>query len=217
VRGSGYFRDDVHFELPLRDDGTDGDEVAGDHVFSGVAEVGADVAALEYNYWLGDTAEFTPLPPLKSTSGTRLVRLGGETVTPVVRFAERPRMAERTHPNADGQAVIAERLAAMVEAQASFQSWLGACNGTPSAPISAAMGRKVFVVGVGMTKFEKPGSREAGTIPTWRRKRARRRSKTPASRTPRWSRRRVGYCYGDSTCGQRAVYQLGMTGIPSTT
>jgi sterol carrier protein 2 len=24
----------------------------------------------------------------------------------------------------------------------------------------------------------------------------------------------VGYCFGDSTCGQRAVYQLGMTQIP---
>ena len=24
----------------------------------------------------------------------------------------------------------------------------------------------------------------------------------------------VGYVYGDSTCGQRAVYQLGLTGIP---
>ena len=24
----------------------------------------------------------------------------------------------------------------------------------------------------------------------------------------------VGYCYGDSTCGQRAVYGLGLTGIP---
>src|ERR1043165_8747248 len=24
----------------------------------------------------------------------------------------------------------------------------------------------------------------------------------------------VGYVFGDSTCGQRAVYQLGMTGIP---
>lgn len=24
----------------------------------------------------------------------------------------------------------------------------------------------------------------------------------------------VGYCYGDSTCGQRVLYQLGMTGIP---
>ena len=24
----------------------------------------------------------------------------------------------------------------------------------------------------------------------------------------------VGYVYGDSTCGQRALYELGMTGIP---
>ncbi len=24
----------------------------------------------------------------------------------------------------------------------------------------------------------------------------------------------VGYCYGDSTCGERAVYTLGLTGIP---
>ena len=24
----------------------------------------------------------------------------------------------------------------------------------------------------------------------------------------------VGYVYGDTTCGQRAIYQLGMTGIP---
>ena len=24
----------------------------------------------------------------------------------------------------------------------------------------------------------------------------------------------VGYVYGDTTCGQRALYQLGMTGIP---
>lgn len=24
----------------------------------------------------------------------------------------------------------------------------------------------------------------------------------------------VGYCYGDSTCGQRVLYQLGLTQIP---
>lgn len=24
----------------------------------------------------------------------------------------------------------------------------------------------------------------------------------------------AGYCYGDSTCGQRAIYEVGMTGIP---
>ena len=27
----------------------------------------------------------------------------------------------------------------------------------------------------------------------------------------------AGYVYGDSTCGQRAVYQLGLTGIPCST
>lgn len=125
VRGGGYLRDDVRFELPLRDDGAGGDERAGDRIFSGVLEVGADVGALEYVFWLGDTAEFTPLPPLRSTSGTRLVRLGsGETVAPVVVFAERRRMAERTHPNAAGQAEIAERFAEVVEAQPSFRAWL---------------------------------------------------------------------------------------------
>jgi lysophospholipase L1-like esterase len=127
VRGNGYFpfRDDVHFELPLGDDGTGGDEVPGDRVFSGVLDVGADVWSLEYTFWLGETAEFTPLPPLRSTSGTRLVRLAGEAVTPVARFGERRRMAERTHPNADGQALIAERLTEVVEARPSFRSWAG--------------------------------------------------------------------------------------------
>ena len=124
VRGTGYFRDDVHFVLPLVDDGTAGDEVAGDRVFSGTLDVGPDVGALEYTFWAADTAEFTPLPPLRSTSGTRLVRLGGEAVAPVVVFAERTRMAERTHPNARGQALIAERLAVVIEAQPSFRAWL---------------------------------------------------------------------------------------------
>jgi hypothetical protein len=109
VRGSGYFRDDVHFELPLRDDGTNGDEVAGDRVFSGTVEIGADVGALEYTYWLGDAAEFTPLPPLKSTSGTRLVRLGGETVTASQR--RRAGRDRRTHGRARGSAAVLSDLA----------------------------------------------------------------------------------------------------------
>jgi hypothetical protein len=124
VRGTGYFRDDVRFELPLHDDGTAGDEVAGDRVFSGTLDVGPDVGALEYAFWVGDTVEFTPLPPLRSTSGTRLVRLGRDTLTAVTGFAERTRMAERTHPNARGQALIAERFAEVIEAQPSFRAWL---------------------------------------------------------------------------------------------
>ncbi len=75
------------------------------------------------------------------------------------------------------------------------------------------MGKKVYVVGVGMTKFEKPGSRdwdypdmalEAGT-------KALEDAGIPYDEVEQAF---VGYCYGDSTCGQRAVYQLGLTGIP---
>jgi acetyl-CoA acyltransferase len=75
------------------------------------------------------------------------------------------------------------------------------------------MGRKVFVVGVGMTKFEKPGGRdwdypdmvkEAGT-------KALTDAGVPYSAIEQCA---VGYCYGDSTAGERAVYELGITGIP---
>ena len=64
-----------------------------------------------------------------------------------------------------------------------------------------------------MTKFEKPGA-GTGTTPTWRAKPAPRLSRTPASRTTTSSRRASATCYGESTCGQRAVYELGLTGIP---
>ncbi|HUI27241.1 MAG TPA: lipid-transfer protein, partial [Candidatus Kryptonia bacterium] len=75
------------------------------------------------------------------------------------------------------------------------------------------MSRKVFVIGVGMTKFEKPGSKnwdypdmakEAG-------EKALADAGIPYSEIEQVA---VGYCYGDSTCGQRAVYQLGLTGVP---
>lgn len=75
------------------------------------------------------------------------------------------------------------------------------------------MGRKTFVVGVGMTKFEKPGSRqwdypdmvrEAGT-----------KALTDAGIPFHKVEQAVtGYCYGDSTSGQRGIYELGCTGIP---
>ncbi|MEW6775953.1 MAG: lipid-transfer protein [Bdellovibrionota bacterium] len=75
------------------------------------------------------------------------------------------------------------------------------------------MGRKVYVVGVGMTKFEKPGSsskdypqfaKEAGT-------KALEDARIPYEEVKQVA---VGYCYGDSTCGERAVYELGLTGVP---
>ncbi|XP_004364627.1 sterol carrier protein 2 [Capsaspora owczarzaki ATCC 30864] len=76
------------------------------------------------------------------------------------------------------------------------------------------MGRKVYVVGVGMTKFEKPGRREDFDYPQMATEavtKALNDSGLPYSAVQQAV---VGYVYGDSTCGQRAIYEVGLTGIP---
>ncbi len=75
------------------------------------------------------------------------------------------------------------------------------------------MTRKVYVVGVGMTKFEKPGARD------WDYPDMVRESATQALEDAGISYDLIeqvfaGYVYGDSTSGQRAVYELGLTGVP---
>jgi lysophospholipase L1-like esterase len=114
VRGNPYLRSDGSFRAPLRDDGSGGDERAGDGVHSGFADTAAAATVLEYQYWLGETPELEPLPPLPSATGTRLLLVGGHTRAPIASFGDLGWMAERTHPNAQGHAVIAERLAELV-------------------------------------------------------------------------------------------------------
>jgi sterol carrier protein 2 len=75
------------------------------------------------------------------------------------------------------------------------------------------MGRKVYVVGVGMTKFEKPGSKE-WDYPDMAREAGTRALEDAGIPYAEVEQACVGYCYGDSTCGERAVYTLGLTGIP---
>ncbi|WP_084222874.1 lipid-transfer protein [Mycolicibacterium holsaticum] len=85
------------------------------------------------------------------------------------------------------------------------------------------MADKVFVVGVGMTKFEKPGRRkvvgEDGVERDWDYTDMAREAGTNALSDAgidysRIEQAYVGYVFGDSCCGQAAVYHLGMTGIP---
>ncbi len=74
------------------------------------------------------------------------------------------------------------------------------------------MGRRVNVIGVGMTKFQKPGaSDEYNVMAVKAAKAALEDAKVPWNEV---EQAYVGYVYGDSTCGQRAVYELGLTGIP---
>ena len=75
------------------------------------------------------------------------------------------------------------------------------------------MGRKVFVVGVGMTKFEKPGSRQ-WDYPDMAKESGTKALQDAGIAYDSVEQAVVGYCYGESTCGERALYGLGMTGIP---
>jgi acetyl-CoA acetyltransferase len=71
--------------------------------------------------------------------------------------------------------------------------------------------RKVCVIGVGMTKFYKPGEKDFPELSKEAGEQALRDAGVPYDRIEQAF---VGYVYGESTCGQRAVYQLGLTGIP---
>src|SRR5512144_650985 len=71
--------------------------------------------------------------------------------------------------------------------------------------------RKVSVIGVGMTKFFKPGEKDYPELSKEAGEQALKDAGVPYDLVEQAF---VGYVYGESTCGQRAVYQLGLTGIP---
>ena len=74
------------------------------------------------------------------------------------------------------------------------------------------MGKRVNVIGVGMTKFQKPGASDEYNVM------AANAVKTAIADAKinfnEIEQAYVGYVYGDSTAGQRALYEVGMTGIP---
>jgi len=72
---------------------------------------------------------------------------------------------------------------------------------------------KAYVIGVGMTKFEKPGARE-WDYPDMALESGSKALEDAGVPYDRIEQAFVGYCYGESTSGQRAVYGLGLSGIP---
>ena len=72
---------------------------------------------------------------------------------------------------------------------------------------------RTFVIGVGMTKFEKPGSRD-WDYPDMAKESGTNALEDAGVDYAAIEQAFVGYCYGESTSGQRAVYGLGLTGIP---
>ncbi|GMV54569.1 MAG: lipid-transfer protein [Betaproteobacteria bacterium] len=74
------------------------------------------------------------------------------------------------------------------------------------------MSRKVFVAGVGMIPFVKPGASEPYFV--MGANAARVAMQDARVDFGKIEQAFVGYVYGDSTCGQRALYDVGMTGLP---
>jgi len=74
------------------------------------------------------------------------------------------------------------------------------------------MNQKVIVAGVGMVPFAKPGASEPYNV--MGAQAARMALADAGVDYTAIQQAYVGYVYGDSTCGQRALYPVGMTGIP---
>ncbi|KAM9002837.1 sterol carrier protein 2-like [Sarcophilus harrisii] len=75
--------------------------------------------------------------------------------------------------------------------------------------------RRVFVVGVGMTKFQKPGLQDSLDYPDLAKEAGLKALTDARVSYSDVEQACVGYVYGESTSGQRAIYHsLGLTGIP---
>lgn len=74
------------------------------------------------------------------------------------------------------------------------------------------MSRDVVVAGVGMIPFTKPGANEP--YPQMAAKATRAALADAGIGFELLQQAYVGYVYGDSTAGQCALYEVGMTGIP---
>jgi acetyl-CoA acetyltransferase len=74
------------------------------------------------------------------------------------------------------------------------------------------MKERVNVIGVGMVKFQKPGASDEYNVMAGNAIRA--AMKDAGIAFGEIEQAYAGYVYGDSTCGQRAVYEVGLSGIP---
>src|SRR6202034_2584966 len=87
------------------------------------------------------------------------------------------------------------------------------CQQSATSHGDTTMSNKTYVIGVGMTKFDKPGTKE-GDYPDWAKEAGEKALADAGIPYEEIEQVYAGYVYGDSTYGQRAVYGLGLTGVP---
>jgi lysophospholipase L1-like esterase len=126
VRGEAYLGPSFTFEEVIYDDGTHGDERGDDGVYSATIDVPAGLSGVQYVFDRNGEPELRPLPPLGSKMGNRVIAVHGDTIGPIDVFSALPYMAERIHPNREGQGVIAGLVADRLATFPSFQRFVGA-------------------------------------------------------------------------------------------
>jgi len=75
-------------------------------------------------------------------------------------------------------------------------------------------GRRVYVIGVGLTRFVKPGQDKKLDYPQLGKEAVVKALEDAKIDYNQVQHATCGFVYGDSTCGQKVLYEVGMTGIP---
>lgn len=137
VRGAVAADEDT-IDQRMYDDGTHGDELAGDAVFSTTVHLPDAARVFRYRFYLDGAAEFEPAPSYPPTWTNRVLKLADDAVAPVDLFGERFLMADNAHPNALGQQVIATSLAAELERIASLRDFVQSSDAAGDASAAPA-------------------------------------------------------------------------------
>jgi lysophospholipase L1-like esterase len=134
VRGRAYPDTGFSVDEKLYDDGTHGDEAAGDGVFSGIVQTPPSVGTLRYRFFLDDEPEFRDAPATRATNGDRVLQFNRDGDAPVESFGVRYRMSDDLHPDAKGCAHVAEGVMRAIETIPSFRRFVEPPLGDAEAP-----------------------------------------------------------------------------------
>jgi len=125
VRGTGYPDTGFSVDEKLYDDGTHGDEAAGDGIFSAIVQTPPSIPMLRYRYFLDDVAEFRDPPSRQATNGDRVLQFNRDGDAPIESFGVRYRMSDELHLDAKGSAHLAAGVMLQIETIPSFRRFAG--------------------------------------------------------------------------------------------
>jgi lysophospholipase L1-like esterase len=125
IRGRSYPDTGFSVDQKLYDDGTHGDEVARDGVFSATVEMPRSVATLRYRFFLDGVPEFRDPPSVRTTNSDRVMQFNRDGDAPIETFGARYDMTDEVHPDANGHARIASGVLREIEGMPSFRRFVG--------------------------------------------------------------------------------------------